>query len=242
VTPLEAATETGAAFSRIATHYMFDPGTYARGAALGLEGIDFYFVGRGGVLGRVDADVVAAAFMFFEPGTVRTAWERGTEVVEPGAAAEEWALAAHDWGEANLPEKVHLARFAELAGRVVDGMHPGGAPIFAGWRRLPRPSSPASLAMHHLNALRELRGAMHVAAVLATGLSALEAVLVKTPYLAPMFGWNEPFPDVGGSSERWQEAEDATNRAIAAAFAALDENELTEFVGLVTDIYAAVPD
>jgi hypothetical protein len=242
MTPLEAAEATGTGFSRIATHFMFDAGTYARGAGLGLEGIDFYFLGRGGALGQVDADVVTATFVFFEPGVVRASWDRGSAIVDPPEAAEAWALACHDWGEANLPVKVHLARFADLAGRVVDGMHPAGAPLFAGWRKLSRPSAPASLAMHHLNALRELRGALHSAAVLASGLSPLEAVLVKTPFMAPMFGWSEPFPDVSGSTEQWQAAEDATNRAISAAFTVLDDDERAELVELVQAIYAEVPD
>jgi hypothetical protein len=242
MTPLEAATTTATALSRVATHFMFDAGTYGRGAELGLEGIDFYFVGRGGALGDVDAEVVTAALVFFEPTVVRTAWERGTAVVAPRAAAEAWALAAHAWGEANLPEKVHLARFADLAGRVVDGMHPGGAPVFAGWRRLPRPTAPSALAMHHLNALRELRGALHSAAVLANGLSPLEAVLVKTPFMAAMFGWNEPFPDVSEKSDQWQAAEDGTNQAMAGAFSLLDDDDRAELVELVEAIYAAVPD
>jgi hypothetical protein len=242
VTPLDTAAATATGFSRIATHFMFDAGTYARGAALGVEGIDFYFVGRGGALGRTSADVVAATFVFFEPGTVRAAWDRATGIVAPERAAEEWALAAHDWGEANLPEAVHLARFADLAERVVDGMHPGGAPIFAGWRRLPRPSSPAARAMHHLNGLRELRGAFHSAAVLSSGLSPLEAVLVKTPFMAPIFGWGEPFPDVSASSEQWQAAEEATDRAIAAAFEVLDDSERSELAELVRAIYDGVPD
>src|SRR5688500_13024361 len=117
---LEAGKATADGFARIGSHFMFDAGTYARGADLGLEGIDFYFSGRGGEFGDVDADVVASAFLFFEPGTVRTAWERARNVIEPGVAAEEWALAAHRWGEANLDEDLDLARLGELAGRVVE--------------------------------------------------------------------------------------------------------------------------
>ena len=46
---------------------MTDPATYAYGAELGFEGMDFYVAGRGGALGDVPADVVAAAFVFFAP-------------------------------------------------------------------------------------------------------------------------------------------------------------------------------
>jgi hypothetical protein len=108
-----------------------------------------------------------------------------------------------------------------------------------GWRRLPLPSEPRALAVHHLNGLRELRGALHGGATLATGLTPLEAVLVKQPYMAPMFGWAEPHPDVSALSDRWQEAEDGTNRAIATAFATLDEAEREELAALVEQLQKA---
>ena len=63
--------------SAVGSHFMLDGNTYKRGAELGFQGLDFYATGRGGVLGDVDADVVAAAFAFFEPGQVRTQWDAG---------------------------------------------------------------------------------------------------------------------------------------------------------------------
>jgi hypothetical protein len=242
MTPLEAATASAAAFSRTATHFMFDGATYARGGELGLEGIDFYFLGRGGALGDVDADVVSAAFVFFEPSVVRTAWDRARAVMAPQAAAAEWALAAHQWGEANLVDPgVDLVRLAELAGKVVDAASPAAAPVFAGWRRLPLPSSPASLAIHHLNGLRELRGALHGAATVTAGLTPLEAVIVKTPPLAPMFGWQEPYPDAGPLRDRWEQAEAGTDRAVAQALASLDDAERGELVELLQVVNATHP-
>ena len=52
---------------------MTDPATYAYGAELGFDGMDFYVAGRGGALGDVPADVVTAAFIYFEPDVVRAA-------------------------------------------------------------------------------------------------------------------------------------------------------------------------
>ena len=240
--PLTAAKATAGGFSRIGTHFMFDGGTYARGAGLGLEGIDFYFIGRGGAIGDVDADVVTSAFVIFEPGTVRTAWERARAVISPQKAAEEWALACHEWGEANLAGlDVDLPRLADLAGRVVDAAPVAAAPVFAGWRQLPLPDSPVALAMHHLNGLRELRGNLHGAAIASAGLSPLEAVLVRTPQMAPMFGWTEPYPDAAAFEGQWQQAEDGTNRAVARALIALDDEERDEFVELVRAVHAAHP-
>ena len=46
---------------------MLDPETNAAGLEAGYSSsFAFYFAGRGGVLGDVDADVVHAAFMFFD--------------------------------------------------------------------------------------------------------------------------------------------------------------------------------
>ena len=64
---ITAAAQTAGAVSSVGSHFMLDGTTYAHGAGLGFAGLDFYVGGRGGVLGDVDADVVAAAFAFFEP-------------------------------------------------------------------------------------------------------------------------------------------------------------------------------
>ena len=67
-----------------------------------------------------------------------------------------------------------------------------GAPLFAGWRALDEPEEIKALALHRLNALRELRGALHGAAVLTVGLAPLEAIVVRTPAMLSVFGWPEP--------------------------------------------------
>lgn len=239
MTPEETAAATATGTSQIASHFMMDAATYQRGAELGFEGIDFYAAGRAGVLGDVDADIVTAAFFWFEPGMVRERWESAGKVMPPAQAAREWALAAHAWGEAHLPDDLDTARLAELAGKVVDTASPAGAAIFAGWRLLPRPSSPKALASHHLNALRELRGALHGGAALAAGLRPVEALLLRSPHMAAFFGWSEPFPDVDGRRPTWEQAEAGTNRAMAHALAALTEGERAELTELVAAAHTA---
>ena len=58
MTPEQAAHDTAAIVVRTPAGFMTDPATFARGAALGFEGMDFYVAGRGGALGDVPADVV----------------------------------------------------------------------------------------------------------------------------------------------------------------------------------------
>jgi hypothetical protein len=55
----------------------------ARGQELGLARWPFSFGGRAGVLGDVDADVVAAVCGFFAPALVRESWSTArAELVE----------------------------------------------------------------------------------------------------------------------------------------------------------------
>ena len=66
--PQDAARATAQAVGALGGAFMLDGSTYARGAELGFSGLDFYVLGRGGALGDTHADVVAAAFCFWNPG------------------------------------------------------------------------------------------------------------------------------------------------------------------------------
>jgi hypothetical protein len=233
VDPLAAAERTAEAVSGVPAAFMMDAVTYERGAALGFEGIDFYFLGRAGVLGDAPAAVVAATIFYFEPGTVAAAWERGRRVLSPTDAAGAFAGCAHAWAEAHLPDGVDYARLAALEGKVVAGASPAGAPLFAGWRELALPESAKARALHQLQLLRELRGALHGGAVLAEGLGPTEALSVRTPFMANLFGWTEPLPDPEPCRAAWERAEAATNRAMARHLALLDDAERGELVSLL---------
>ncbi len=69
-----------------------------------------------------------------------------------------------------------------------------------------------------MNLLRELKMARHGAAVLSQGLVPVEAMMVAQPYMAPVFGWEEPYPDAEPYRARWEQAEAATLAAMATAF------------------------
>lgn len=235
---LAAATASSAAVSAIGSHFMLDGNTYKRGAELGFQGLDFYVTGRGGVLGDVDADVVSAAFTFWEPGNVRTLWEQGRSVMPATQAAAEFAACCATWAEAHVPDDLDAGRLAELAGEVAAQARPACAPIFAAWRALPVPGSPAAAAVHHLNALRELRNGLHGAAVVAAGLTPLEAVSVKTPGMAPLFGWPQ-VAEADGLQATWDAAEERTTAAMAHAYESLDDAERDQLVELAGALHQA---
>jgi hypothetical protein len=90
-----------------------------------------------------------------------------------------------------------------------------------------------------MNCLRELRMAMHGAAVISAGVTPLEALMVRTPYMAGLFGWDEPHPDPEPARPAWNEAEAATNRSFGVHLAAIDEADRKELVRLLGDAQAA---
>jgi hypothetical protein len=238
VTPEQAAHETRDAILAVGGGFMSAPETYTQGSALGFEGIDFYVAGRGGVLGDAPADVVAAAFLFFAPSVVATSWERSTAVMPRRRAAEAFAECAHTWARAHLHDEAEHTRLAALLERVVSSAPVAAAPLFAGWRLLPEPADVRALIVHRLNALRELRGALHGAAVITVGLTPLEALAVRSPHRIPVAGWTDDVPDTEPLRDRWALAEARTDRIFGRHLARLDEGERDD---LVTLLKALVP-
>jgi hypothetical protein len=210
--------------------------TFAHGSEIGFVGMDFYAAGRGGVLGDVRADVVVAAFVFFAPEVLATAWDRSESVMPRRRAAEEFAECGHRWAPEHLPPGVDYDRLAQLLGAVVANASVAAAPVFAGHRLLSLPDDAAALVQHRVNSIRELRGALHGAAVLTVGLTPREAIAVRTPEWSAVFGWPEPSPDPGPLKERWQLAEARTDRMLGKHLAVLDDSEREELVALMKSL------
>lgn len=241
MTPEECAAKTTPAVSGLAANFMLDGNTYKAGAAHGFSGLDFYVAGRAGVLGTLDADRVTAAFGFFEPGAVAGWIEQAVAVCPPAEASATFMDCAYDWADQHLGDDVDWDRLAELAAKAIAGAPDGDLPLFRAWRDAPEPDRGSkALALHRFHVLRELRNELHIAAVKDAGLTPLEALLVKTPAMAPMFGWAD-LPEVGDEHRAKHEAAEAeTNRRMAPAFAALDESEREELVRLADAALAAV--
>lgn len=240
---VETARAIAPAIGDMGGAHMLDGATYARGAELGFSGIDFYVLGRGGVLGDTSADVVASAFFFWNPEQVRTQWAGGRAVLDPAKSAAEWADLCDAYGDAHLPEIGPLDRLAELSQRICDAASPAGAALFAGWRQLPvpGPDRPRARVQHLLYSLRELRGALHGGAVLAMGLSPAEAVALRAPAMCGLFGWDaDSIPIDDSTKEEWKVAEAGTDLAMARVLRVLSDEELVEYSALVLALYAAV--
>jgi hypothetical protein len=235
---LEVARQTAGAIGSIGGRFMLDGATYVRGAELGFAGLDFYAGGRGGVLGEVDAGVVTAAFAFFEPEYVRTQWELSGKVLPRLDAAREFAACGAAWGEAHVPDDFDAERLAALAAQVTAAARLACAPVFAAWLALDEPSAPKALVVHRINGLRELRNGLHAAAVVASGLSPHQAVSLRSPGMATLFGWPD-VADTDGLDPIWEGAEAATDGAMAHAFEGLDDAERAEFTTLANELNAS---
>lgn len=199
------------------------------------NGYAYYFAGRGGVLGDVDADVVRSAFGFFEPALVRKMWDAGIAVEGARASAARYGAACAEWGRSRLVGFEGAARLADLIRHVVDSADPMGMPMFAGWRAERRPTDPAGLAYFAMHLLRELRGSAHVVAVAATGMAPFDAILVSGGEgRAQQFGWTAPFPDVSHLVELRAKAEALTDEIMTRFFdRALNAEESAELLDLV---------
>lgn len=239
---VDAARRSAAAVGDVGARFMLDMELYGEASTLGYEGIAFYVAGRGGVLGDVDHTVVHEAFTFFPESSVRTAWESAADVEDRAASAERFARAAASWARQHLPEDaVHHRRLAALTGRVIEAADASGAPVFAGWRALDEPQGDRELAVHRMNALRELRGARHAAAVREVGLDPYVAFMIRSPFMAGIFGWD---PLEGDPAEedtaRWERAEALTDERFGADLAVLSDSELDELCRLADELRASI--
>lgn len=207
----------------------------------GLEGWAPYLRGRCGVLGEVDADVVASAAGFFPVEVVRAAWNSGRPGVPADRAAHRYAQVCQDFGRRKLAGFGEADRLAELLDGVVADAGPVGAPLFAGWRAMPLPDDGPARVLQLAHVLRELRGGMHITAVLASGLTPLQAMLVGGSQIIPdgeasarYFGWTGPFPALSDEVRQGRfRAERLTDELVAPAFASLTEAAGAELVALL---------
>ncbi|OLF10378.1 SCO6745 family protein [Actinophytocola xanthii] len=216
--------------------WMLHPDTAARGEAFGYgKGRAFYFAGRGGVLGDVDAGVVVAAFGWWDPGLVRKMWGRGLAVAGPAEGARRYAQACAAWAEDHLAGFPHADRLSELAERVVAGVDESALPLFAGWRAQPRVEGGVGRMLQLVHVLREWRGSVHLVATTAAGLAPLEAILTNEGAdQARFFGWRDELPDCGHLVDRHAEAQRITDELAAAGYErTLTPAERAEFAGLV---------
>ncbi len=230
--------------------WMLTKATDDKGVELGLEsGRQFWICGRAGVIGDGDASVAAAALAFLDPAEVRRYWDSLPPQLPPRVVAEAYAERIFEWGDRELPQfgEATLRSVEDLSRRVIDAAPCSLGVLFAGWRAMPKPPSLGAQVALSTHVLREMRGAAHIAALNAVGISPLQAVLASPappprsgPEWAEHLGWTGPFEDPDALRAARDEAEDLTNEILARYFDVLSPDEVSELAGLLTDTRNAI--
>src|SRR5256885_4274561 len=139
VTPDHTAAATRTAVHELGGACAECPRTLRRARLLGLTGWSFYVAGRGGALGDVRPDTVAAALGFIAPDAVRDGWDTARRVAAPSQVAAHQLEECCRWGRERLDGYPEVDRLVDLAERVVLAADPAGLALFAAWRSMPMP-------------------------------------------------------------------------------------------------------
>jgi hypothetical protein len=221
---------------------MLHPETLQPGKEAGYPGgFAYYVVGRGGVLGDVDASVVISAFGFFAPALVRSLWESGVVVEGARAGADRYALGCAAWGRSRLGDLHGASRLVELLEKVIDSADPTGLSLFTGWQVQPRVGDAAGRCYQLIHVMREMRGSAHIVAIVAHGLSPLAAILANPGSAgadqAKRFGWEGPFPDGEALKTTFDSAENLTDEIMARQIGVLTDAEQDELVEAIANAH-----
>ncbi len=210
----ELINATSSIIGKAGSAFYFHPDTLARGKELGLDGFRFYMLGRGGVLGDVESDVVASAFGYFHRALVGKIWTTAKERFGAREAARNYMECCANLGRSTLATVAGLGEFCESAEAIMAAVNPAGLSLYAGVAVEPRVDDLPGRALQLVAVLRELRGSMHLLAIVASELAPEVAHAITRPDNVGMFGW-DPAPEVT-----------ETDRAKLAAAAALTDRLL----------------
>ncbi|MFN2562264.1 MAG: hypothetical protein ABR571_13340 [Jatrophihabitans sp.] len=206
-----------------------------------------YFASRSAPMGAVSAGVTTATFYNFNPALVARhiprAWGLASldDILAARVRAADRALRRLLGDDVALSPVVEEA--AELARAATVDLSPQGRPLYAAHAELPWPTEPHLLLWHAVTLLREYRGDGHVATLLGSGLTGLDALITHT---ATGRGFTVPAAKAtrGWSDDEWDAAAD---RLQAAGILDGDGGltaaglELRESVERATDELGAAP-
>jgi hypothetical protein len=192
------------------------------------------------VLGDVDPAVVVAAFGYFSPSVVELMWDSAKQITEPRTAARAYLECADRYGAGALAGLDALDDFNDAAEAIVASVDRSALPLFAGVAAEPLPDDPAARAYRNVCTLRELRGSVHLLAIVAAGVSPAVAHAIRRPDDVTSFGW-ESAPDISDDDRLRLDAADAlTDQLLVASIEALTDTQRDAFVAGVDAIGAHV--
>jgi helix-turn-helix protein len=209
--------------------FYFDPLTKEKGREHGINVVEFYGLGRAGVLGDVDTSVVVEAFTFFDPSSIDYFWTSAKEKADPVVVAAAHVEAAYAFADRTFGaiDPTVLANFAAAARKAAEAEPRGVCPLLDGYLQYPTPSDPVHAAYLGTILLRELRGGVHIHAVSNAGLDPVEACYLQDPLVFTLHGYKEDAtPEVTKELEaKKRRAEELTGEAVASCFDVLSDEE-----------------
>mgnify|MGYP003991131493 FL=1 len=216
----------------LGARFMLDPTTFGRGVELGLpKSMASYVMGRMGVIGDISAQEATDAAWCINFDMINENW---VDDLVPSAAGALYAQICVEQGRTYLEGFAGAARLAELAGRIADAADDTDAALFAGWRDAARPDDAEGLAYLLVQVVRELRFCRHATAARVAGVSPSSLVQAKNGGSnVAIFGWGDS-TDHPADSQTVTDIETATEAAAALDHSVLNEDEQTEYVGLLT--------
>jgi hypothetical protein len=231
---------TAAPVHELGGAYYFSPEALRAAEKLGLDVFMLHCLGRGGVLGDVDADRVAAALPWYQPAVVHVQWDEARALVEPGTAARAYLEAARSYARRAFVETDEIRAFSDAAQQVVDAVPTGTYALIDGYRTFEMPDDAVGRAYQQVVILRELRDAAHADASSTLGLTATEAHVLASEDAFELYGHgSEAAPVVTDELvERLALAEDATTELLVASYDVLDAASSHDFLEGVRSLAA----
>ncbi|MDO9486252.1 MAG: hypothetical protein Q7K25_09365 [Actinomycetota bacterium] len=235
--------EASPIINRIGGAFYFTPETLGRGRELGLNGLQFYFIGRGGPLGNVESPVVVSAFGYFAPTFVKKFWTSAQAILAPRDGGREFMECSRQFGRLHLSQTEGLAAFCDAAQQVIESIDPISLPLYAAVSCEPYAEDLPARAMQYLTVLREHRGSAHLLAIVAAGLDPRVADVINSPDNYKIHGWDQselPEPTQKDLDLMYQ-AHQLTNQLVSAPFALLSDEAQQAFLVGLRAIDAAIP-
>ena len=231
---------TAAPIAELGGAFYFADETAARGERLGLDVFMFYCLGRGGVLGDVDAATVADAFRWFKPSLVETWWTEGKAVADPRTTADAYLQAAHAYARRTFRATEGLGPFCAAAEQVVAAAPAGRWPLVDGYRHLALADDPVARAYQLVVVLRELRGGAYAESVAELGITPAESHYLMSPDAFELYGYEASEAPVVTDElvERCALAEDRATQLVVPCYGVLDDDARLAFLDGVRELAA----
>lgn len=223
-----------------ALHY-FHPDVLAKAKENGMDGMRMYYLGRGGVLGNVESHVVWGAFGYFNPTLVKKMWDTASERMEPREASRLYLKWAGELGVDLFSDVEGLEGFNAAAAKVHERTNPAALGLYSGYAAEPAPEDPAAAAIFHAIALRELRGSVHLVAIVASGMDPLVVHAMRRPDAVQMFGYEELPPVTDADRAEIAKIDEHTDQMMAQIYSVLSAEEAAALANGVQAMMAAAP-